>query len=60
MHWGLDDPAAVVEFDREVRAFERTFRDLSGLIERLIEVAVTNVDHDVLPAGMQQIHNAAA
>ena len=61
VHWGLDDPAAVIGSPEETRAaFERTFAELRPPIERLIEIAVTSTDPATLQSRLQQIKVAAA
>jgi arsenate reductase len=61
LHWGLDDPAAVIGSDAQVRAaFERTFAELQDPINRLIEVAVTTTDPEAIRTRLQQITVAAA
>ena len=61
LHWPLDDPAAVIGSEAEVRAaFERTFAELHDLTERLIEVAITSFDPDAIRSRLQQITVTAA
>lgn len=56
VHWGLDDPAIVVGSPKEVNvAFEKTFDELHGLIDRLMAIAVTNVDRDLLQTHLEEI-----
>ncbi|MDH3740227.1 MAG: arsenate reductase ArsC [Hyphomicrobiales bacterium] len=61
VHWGLDDPAAVVGSQKEVdAAFRKTFDELKGLIGRLVDVAITSQDRGTLQARIQEINLAAA
>lgn len=61
VHWGLDDPAAIIGSDKQVdAAFNKTFDELKGLIDRLMAIAVTNVDRDLLQARLQELDLVAA
>lgn len=61
VHWGLDDPAAVIGSSNQVdAAFGKTFDELQSLIDRLIAIAVTNLDRDHLQARLQKLTVVAA
>ena len=57
----MDDPAAVIGSGKQVdAAFSKTFDELQSLIDRLIAIAVTNLDRDHLQARLQKLTVVAA